>query len=79
MSDLNSLKLERTGWDLQLTSALALADDKENKFGVESAKDKALLNQYLFFQASGQGPYFGQVKSVTLRRALVPLRLTLDL
>lgn len=44
--------------ELRLTSPRS--DDKENKFGVESAKDKATLNQWLFFQASGQGPYFGQ-------------------
>lgn len=37
------------------------ADDNENKFGVGSSpEEQALLSQWLFFQASGQGPYFGQ-------------------
>lgn len=44
--------------------------DKENKFGVSSAKDKALLNQYLYFQASGQGPYFGQAAHFKVRITL---------
>ncbi|TNY23151.1 glutathione S-transferase [Rhodotorula diobovata] len=35
--------------------------DNENKFGVGSSpEEQALLSQWLFFQASGQGPYFGQ-------------------
>ncbi|KAL4252417.1 Glutathione transferase family protein [Abortiporus biennis] len=34
--------------------------DKENKLYVSDFNDQALVNQYLFFQASGQGPYFGQ-------------------
>ncbi|KAI5474392.1 glutathione S-transferase [Pseudohyphozyma bogoriensis] len=34
--------------------------DKENTLTVTDSKEKALLNQWLFFQASGQGPYFGQ-------------------
>jgi len=34
--------------------------DKENRLTVTDPKEKALLNQWLFFQASGQGPYFGQ-------------------
>ncbi|CDO72785.1 hypothetical protein BN946_scf184994.g38 [Trametes cinnabarina] len=33
--------------------------DKDNKLGV-SGDDKYKLLQWLFFQASGQGPYFGQ-------------------
>jgi len=35
--------------------------DKENKFGVTDEADKYYLLQWLFFQASGQGPYFGQL------------------
>ncbi|KAI0656170.1 glutathione S-transferase C-terminal-like protein [Cubamyces menziesii] len=35
--------------------------DKENKLGVSDGNDKYTLLQWLFFQASGQGPYFGQV------------------
>jgi len=35
--------------------------DKENRLTVTDPKEKALLNQWLFFQASGQGPYFGQL------------------
>ncbi|KDE04826.1 hypothetical protein MVLG_04790 [Microbotryum lychnidis-dioicae p1A1 Lamole] len=34
--------------------------DKEGKFTVSDPKEKAQLNQLLFFQASGQGPYYGQ-------------------
>lgn len=34
--------------------------DKEGKISVSSSPEKYLLNQWLFFQASGQGPYFGQ-------------------
>jgi len=34
--------------------------DKEKKFTVTSPSDVTALNQWLFFQASGQGPYFGQ-------------------
>ncbi|KAI0356332.1 glutathione S-transferase C-terminal-like protein [Trametes cingulata] len=34
--------------------------DKENKLGVSNPNDKFTLLQWLFFQASGQGPYFGQ-------------------
>ncbi|GAA5989185.1 hypothetical protein JCM11641_002553 [Rhodosporidiobolus odoratus] len=35
--------------------------DKERKFTVgTSAEEQATLLQWLFFQASGQGPYFGQ-------------------
>ncbi|CDO72784.1 hypothetical protein BN946_scf184994.g37 [Trametes cinnabarina] len=34
--------------------------DKENKLGVTNEEDKYKLLQWLFFQASGQGPYFGQ-------------------
>lgn len=36
------------------------SDDKEGKFTVSDPKDKARQNQYLYFQSSGQGPYFGQ-------------------
>ncbi|GAA5929638.1 hypothetical protein JCM3775_006505 [Rhodotorula graminis] len=35
--------------------------DKDNTLGVGSSpEEQALLSQWLFFQASGQGPYFGQ-------------------
>ncbi|EJT97675.1 glutathione S-transferase C-terminal-like protein [Dacryopinax primogenitus] len=34
--------------------------DKEHKFSAVTDADKAYQNQWLFFQASGQGPYFGQ-------------------
>ncbi|CAG9997500.1 unnamed protein product [Clonostachys byssicola] len=34
--------------------------DKEGKLTVKDAKDKWHLKQYLHFQMSGQGPYFGQ-------------------
>ncbi|BGO95683.1 hypothetical protein NBRC10512_007381 [Rhodotorula toruloides] len=35
--------------------------DSENKFGVANTpEEQATLAQWLFFQASGQGPYFGQ-------------------
>ncbi|OSD01270.1 glutathione transferase Ure2p class [Trametes coccinea BRFM310] len=34
--------------------------DKDNKLGVSNEADKYKLLQWLFFQASGQGPYFGQ-------------------
>ncbi|KAI0336812.1 glutathione S-transferase C-terminal-like protein [Cubamyces sp. BRFM 1775] len=34
--------------------------DKEHKLSVTDANDKYALLQWLFFQASGQGPYFGQ-------------------
>ncbi|KAL2864225.1 glutathione S-transferase family protein [Aspergillus lucknowensis] len=34
--------------------------DKENKLTYTSLKEKHLLNQWLHFQMSGQGPYFGQ-------------------
>jgi len=34
--------------------------DPEHKISVTDNLEKHLLNQWLFFQASGQGPYFGQ-------------------
>ncbi|KZT58757.1 glutathione S-transferase [Calocera cornea HHB12733] len=34
--------------------------DKEHKFSAVTDAEKAFQNQWLFFQASGQGPYFGQ-------------------
>ncbi|KAH8920385.1 glutathione S-transferase [Atractiella rhizophila] len=34
--------------------------DKEHKISASTPEEKAIQNQYLFFQASGQGPYFGQ-------------------
>ncbi|KAI0699620.1 glutathione S-transferase C-terminal-like protein [Cerioporus squamosus] len=34
--------------------------DTEKRFTVTDEKEKHILNQWLFFQASGQGPYFGQ-------------------
>ncbi|KAI0670748.1 glutathione S-transferase [Trametes maxima] len=34
--------------------------DTEHKFSVENFEERAQLLQWLFFQASGQGPYFGQ-------------------
>ncbi|KAG9884465.1 glutathione S-transferase, partial [Aureobasidium melanogenum] len=34
--------------------------DKENKFTYTSSPEKYLLKQWLHFQVSGQGPYFGQ-------------------
>ncbi|TFK90921.1 glutathione S-transferase C-terminal-like protein [Polyporus arcularius HHB13444] len=35
--------------------------DKEHKISVADEKDRHGLFQWLFFQASGQGPYYGQV------------------
>lgn len=35
-------------------------DDTEKKFTVSGIEDETLLDTWLFFQASGQGPYFGQ-------------------
>ena len=32
----------------------------ERKFTYDEIKEKSLLNQWLMFQMSGQGPYFGQ-------------------
>ncbi|PSS32162.1 hypothetical protein PHLCEN_2v2070 [Hermanssonia centrifuga] len=34
--------------------------DPENKLNVTTEEDKFVLLQWLFFQASGQGPYYGQ-------------------
>nr|AFN88461.1 glutathione transferase Ure2p5 [Phanerodontia chrysosporium]4F0C_A Chain A, Glutathione transferase [Phanerodontia chrysosporium]5O00_A Chain A, Glutathione transferase Ure2p5 [Phanerodontia chrysosporium] len=34
--------------------------DPEHKFSVSTFDDKIIMTQWLFFQASGQGPYFGQ-------------------
>jgi glutathione S-transferase len=34
--------------------------DTEKKLTYTSLKEKHLLNQWLHFQMSGQGPYFGQ-------------------
>ncbi|TFK80999.1 glutathione S-transferase C-terminal-like protein [Polyporus arcularius HHB13444] len=34
--------------------------DTEKRLTVTDEKEKHILNQWLFFQASGQGPYFGQ-------------------
>ncbi|KAI0087066.1 glutathione transferase Ure2p5 [Irpex rosettiformis] len=39
---------------------LAEKYDTEHKISVESFDDRMVQNQWLFFQASGQGPYFGQ-------------------
>lgn len=35
--------------------------DTENKFQLTSPQDKWALRSWLYFQVSGQGPYFGQV------------------
>ncbi|KAK0109338.1 glutathione S- transferase, nitrogen catabolite repression regulator [Cadophora gregata f. sp. sojae] len=35
--------------------------DKEKKLTFDSVKEKALLYQWLMFQMSGQGPFFGQL------------------
>lgn len=34
--------------------------DTENKLNYTSSPEKYLLKQWLYFQASGQGPYYGQ-------------------
>jgi len=34
--------------------------DKEHKISAKDDEERALINQWLFFQASGQGPYYGQ-------------------
>jgi glutathione S-transferase len=34
--------------------------DPKKLISYDTLKEKALLDQYLFFQASGQGPYWGQ-------------------
>ncbi|KAI9643611.1 hypothetical protein NHQ30_008233 [Ciborinia camelliae] len=34
--------------------------DKENKISINTFPEKHQLDQWLFFQTSGQGPYFGQ-------------------
>ena len=34
--------------------------DKDRRITYDSAPEKYLLQQWAFFQASGQGPYFGQ-------------------
>ena len=34
--------------------------DTEKRFTVTDENEKHLINQWLFFQASGQGPYYGQ-------------------
>ncbi|TCD68868.1 Glutathione S-transferase 2 [Steccherinum ochraceum] len=34
--------------------------DTEHKISVADSREKALLHQWLFFQTTGQGPYFGQ-------------------
>lgn len=34
--------------------------DKTNKLNIPTVPETFYLDQYLFFQASGQGPYFGQ-------------------
>jgi len=39
---------------------LAYTYDKEGKVSVTKPEDKYIQLQWLFFQASGQGPYFGQ-------------------
>jgi len=39
---------------------LAYTYDKEGKFSVQDPLEKYQALQWLFFQASGQGPYFGQ-------------------
>jgi len=35
--------------------------DPSHKISVSDSREKHLLNQWLFFQASGQGPYYGQL------------------
>ncbi|RDX42822.1 glutathione S-transferase [Lentinus brumalis] len=39
---------------------LAEKYDSEKRLTVTDEKERHVLNQWLFFQASGQGPYFGQ-------------------
>jgi glutathione S-transferase len=34
--------------------------DKEKKLTYDTLNERQLLNQFLHFQMSGQGPYFGQ-------------------
>ncbi|KZO92208.1 glutathione S-transferase [Calocera viscosa TUFC12733] len=43
--------------------------DKDHKYSAATDAEKAIQNQWLFFQASGQGPYFGQWTWFTFRHA----------
>ncbi|KAL8772513.1 MAG: hypothetical protein Q9203_004660 [Teloschistes exilis] len=50
-----------TLWESQaITGYLAETYDKEEKITYTSTPEEFLLQQWSFFQASGQGPYFGQ-------------------
>ncbi|KAI9731144.1 MAG: glutathione S- transferase, nitrogen catabolite repression regulator [Cirrosporium novae-zelandiae] len=46
--------------------------DKENKITFRSSPEKYHLKQYLHFQMSGQGPYFGQAAWFTFYQKLPP-------
>lgn len=60
-----------TGFTLWESGAilLYLTDkyDKDHKISFPEVEDKYKLLQYLFFQVSGQGPYFGQAYHFILR------------
>ncbi|KAI0087067.1 glutathione transferase Ure2p5 [Irpex rosettiformis] len=45
---------------------LAEKYDTERKISVEAFEDKMIEQQWLFFQGSGQGPYFGQAGYFTI-------------
>ncbi|GAA5837324.1 hypothetical protein JCM5353_006970 [Sporobolomyces roseus] len=50
-----------TAWESKACLKYLVAKyDTEKKFTVSGIEDETLLDTWLFFQASGQGPYFGQ-------------------
>lgn len=54
-------KKDFTLWESNaILEYLVYTYDKEHKFCVQEPEEKYKLLQWLFFQASGQGPYFGQ-------------------
>jgi len=57
----NSIRLLNTPWESNaILDYLVVKYDTKHIISVEGIENRALQTQWLLFQASGQGPYFGQ-------------------